>query len=108
MPNKGKKTKQARNGFGPTSAMKGIRYFQNLRNCLRNVWEFLEMFGKSFRTIFLEEFFRTIFGKKILGWIFGRIFLRGLFWEDFFEKEFFGRFFLKEFVARNYLVEIDK
>ena len=40
------KSKQARNGFRPPSAMKGMGYFQNLRN---------------FLGIFLEESFGGIF-----------------------------------------------
>ena len=56
--------KQARKGFRPLSAMKGIGCFQNLRNffrnCLEIVWKlfgfFFGFFGKFFG-IFWEEFF---------------------------------------------------
>ena len=38
--------KQARKGFRPPSAMKGIGYFQNLKNLLRNSLEIvLDFFG---------------------------------------------------------------
>ena len=68
----GPKSKQARKGFRPPSAMKGIGYFQKL----------------------IEEFFGNFLGE-----LFGRIFLGGylgrIFWEDFW-KEFFGRNYLVE------------
>ena len=71
--------KQARKGFRPPSAMKGIGYFQNLRNLLRN---FLEIFW-----ILFWEFFGRIFWKNL----FGRLFWRNLFWGGFFGEDIFGR-----------------
>ena len=77
-----KQQKQARKGFRPPSAMKGIGYFQNLGNLLRNFleifWIFWGIIWKFFRRIFfggihLEEFFGRIF----LGGFFGRIFWEG-------------------------------
>ena len=44
--------KQAHKGFRPPSAMKGIGYFQNLRNVLEIFWIFWEFFGN-----FLGGFF---------------------------------------------------
>ena len=76
--------KQARKGFRPPSAMKGIGYFQNLRNLLRNC---LEIFWEFFRRIFLEEFL----GEFFLGGFFERIF-----WKEFFKRNFLGGFFWKE------------
>ena len=68
-------SKQARKGFRPPSAMKGIGYFQNLRKILRIFleifWIFWGIFWEFFRRIFWEEFF-------------GRNFLGEIFWEDFF------------------------
>ena len=58
---------QARKGFWPPSAMKGIGYFQNLRN-------FLDISGNFLGGFFLGGFF----GEDFLGGFFGRIF-----WEDF-------------------------
>ena len=55
-------TKHARKGFWPPSAMKGIGYFQNLGNLLRNC---LEIFWEFFRRNFLGGFF----GKNSLGGI---------------------------------------
>ena len=49
--------------------MKGIGYFQNLRNLLR---------------IYLEEFLGEIFWEDFLG---------GYFWEDFYGRNFLGGFF---------------
>jgi hypothetical protein len=80
--------------------MKGIGYFQNLRNHLRNFLEYFWILGG----IFWEEFFWRIFlGRSFLGGFFGRIFLR-----EFFEEDFFGRIFWEEFFGKNYLVEINK
>ena len=84
--------------------MKGIGYFQNLGNLLRNC---LEIFWEFFRRIFLEEFFWRIFW----GGFFERIF-----WKEFFKRNFLGGFyerifwedFWEEFFVRNYLVEINK
>ena len=78
---------QARKGFRPPSAMKGIGYFQN----------FLEIFW-IFWGIILEFFRRIFFGGIFLEEFFGRIFLGG----------FFGRIFWEELFGRNYLVEINK
>ena len=61
--------------------MKGMGYFQNLRNFLEIFWIFVGIFWEFFRRIFLEE----LFGRNVLG--------------GFFREEFFGR---------NYLVEINK
>ena len=66
--------KQARKGFRPPSAMKGIGYFQNLRNLLRNFLEifwilFWEFFGRSFWEDFLGGFFGGDFGRISLGGI---------------------------------------
>ena len=80
--------KQARKGFRPPSAMKGIGYFQNLRNLLRNFLEifwilFWEFFGRIFWEDFLEEFIWKIVLEKF---VLGRIFWGGYFWEEFFER----------------------
>ena len=69
------KKKQARKGFRPLSEMKGIRYFQNSRNFLKNC---LEIFC-NFLRIFLEDFFEGIF----LTECFWRNVLGDMFWEDF-------------------------
>ena len=58
--------KQARKGFRPPSAMKGIGYFQNLRIFLESFWIFLG--------IFLEFFGRIFFGGILLRNFFGGIF----------------------------------
>ena len=76
--------KQARKGFRPPSAMKGIGYFQNLRNLLIIFLEFFWIFW-NFLVIFQEDFF-----------------------EGIYLEEFFGRNFLGGFFGRNYLVEINK
>ena len=77
--------KQARKGFRPPSAMKGIGYFQNLRNLLRIFleffWIFWEIFWEFFRRIFLKEFIWRNFWEKY----FGRIF-----WEDIFGRNSLG------------------
>ena len=71
--------------------MKGVGYFQNLRNFLEMFLIFLGIFWEFFRRIFegisLEEIFGEIFGRNF----FGRIFLGG----------FFGRIFWEEFFGRN-------
>ena len=67
--------KQARKGFRPPSAIKGIGYFQNLRNFLDFFWIFGSIFGDFFGGIVWEIFFRIIF------------------WEDFF-KTFLEEFFV--------------
>ena len=54
--------------------MKGMGYFQNLRNFLKIFWIFLGMFWEFLRRIFLKEFLWRNF--------FGGIFWR-IFWEDF-------------------------
>ena len=60
--------------------VKGIGYFQNLRNLLRIFLEIFSIFwegnflGGLFEGIHLEEFF----GRNFLGGFFG-----GFFWEDF-------------------------
>ena len=67
--------KQAQKGFRPLSTMKGIRYFQNLRNSFRNCLDFLgELFGN---------------------------FLGGFFWRNFFGGIFLGGFFWEELLSRN-------
>ena len=68
--------KQARKGFWPPSAMKGMGYFQNLRIYLDISGNFLEFFRRIF-------FWRNFFGGISLEEFFGRIFLGGFFWEDF-------------------------
>ena len=78
------KLKQARKGFRPTSAMKGMGYFQNLRNFLDIFWIFLGIFWKFFK-IFLKEFL----------------------WRNFLEK-FFGGIFLEELFGRNSLFTLLK
>ena len=68
--------KQARKGFRPPSAMKGIGYFQNLRKNFLTIFLEIFVFWKFFSRIFFEEFFfGRIFWKKLL---------REIFWEDFF------------------------
>ena len=67
--------------------MKGIGYFQNLRNVLRNFFEFF------------FDFFGVFFWEKFLGRIYWEDFLGGFFWGGFFWEDFFGT---------NYLVEINK
>ena len=65
--------KQARKGFRPPGAMKGIGYFQNLRNGLRN------FLGNFLGGSFCKNFFDVIFLEKFFGRIFfGRIFLGGI------------------------------
>ena len=61
--------KQARKGFRPPSAMKGMGYFQNLRNLLKDFF---------WRNFLGEIFWRIFFGRIFLGGFFGRIF-----WVDF-------------------------
>jgi hypothetical protein len=74
--------------------MKGIGYFQNLRNFSEFFWIFLGIFWEFFRRIFLEEFFwKNFFGEFFWKDFFGRIFLGGFFLEDFFWRIFFGGFF---------------
>ena len=89
------KQKQAWKGFQPSSAIEGIRYFQNprifLRKCLEIFWIFLEIFGEFLE--FFWIFFWKFFGRNFLGEIFwedffGRIFPR-IFWEDYWE-DFLG------------------
>jgi hypothetical protein len=75
-------------GFRPPSAMKGIGYFQNLRNLLRI---FLEIFWISLGIVF----------GNFLGGFFGRNFFGGIFWE-----KFFGRIFWEDFSGRIFLGEI--
>ena len=65
----GRRIKQAPKGFRPPSAMKGIGYFQNLRNFLRiYFWKFFGFFGNVlggfFGGIFLEDFFEGILLEK--------------------------------------------
>ena len=72
---------QARKGFRPPSAMKGMEYFQNLRNFLEIFWIFLGILWEFFRRNFFGGIFREIFGRNF----FGRIFLGG------FLGGFFGR-----------------
>ena len=62
--------KQARKGFGPPSAIKGIGYFQNLRNFLDFFWIFGSIFGDFFGGIVWEIFFRIIFWEDFLGGFF--------------------------------------
>ena len=70
--------KQARKGFRPPSAMKGMGYFQNLRNLLKDFF---------WRNFLGEIFWRIFFGRIFLGGFFGRIFwvdfLGGILWEEF-------------------------
>jgi hypothetical protein len=54
-----------------------LRYFQNLRNFLRNCFEF---FWNFFGGMFMEEFLGGIFWKEFLGGFVGRKFLGGCFW----------------------------
>ena len=56
---KKKTKKQARQGFRPLSAMKGIGYFQNFQNFLRNCLDFFFgeiCFWRSFWEVFMGEF----------------------------------------------------
>ena len=76
--------KQARKGFRPPSAMKGIGCFQNLRNFLRNRLKVLDLFWN-----FFGIYFEFIFG---------------LFWEHFLGGNFLGGMFLEEFLGRIFLV----
>ena len=78
--------KQAQKGFWPPSAMKGIGYFQILRNFLRF---FLEIFWMVLG-IFWEDFFGGIYFAEF----FGRNFLGGFFWENFWEDLFWEEFFV--------------
>ena len=73
--------KQARKGFRPLSAMKGIGW--------RNI------VGE----IFWEEFFR----RNFLGRIIWEKFLGGFFWKEFFGRNFLGGIFWEKFFGRNYL-----
>ena len=59
--------------------MKGMGYFQNLRNFLDSLGNFGGYFLGFFKKIFLEEFFEG----KFLGGIFWEDFLGGIFWEEF-------------------------
>ena len=89
---------------------RGIGYFQNLRNFLRNclktfleffdffffgiIWNFLEFFLKLFGNSSEGFFWRSFFGGIFLEEFFGRNFLVGFlggFLEDCFLEEFFGR-----------------
>ena len=79
--------KQARKGFRPPSAMKGMEYFQNLRNFLEIFWIFLGILWEFFRRNFFGGIFREIFVRNF----FGRIF-----WEDFWE-DFLGGILWEEF-----------
>ena len=72
--------------------MKGIGYFQNLRNFLKIFWIFLGFFWDFFRRIFGEEYF----WRNFLGGFFERIFLGGIFWEDFL-----GGILWEESLSRN-------
>ena len=93
--------KQARKGFRPPSAMKGIGYFQNLRNLLRNFFGFFgEFLGDFLGGFFWKNLFGGIFGRNFLEFFwedfFGRIFLRGILWEEFFVYDGVSRFCLNK------------
>ena len=49
---------QARKGFRPLSAMKGIGYFQNLRNFFKIIWG---IFWNCFGIFSVEDFLGGIF-----------------------------------------------
>ena len=97
-----KNLKQARKGFRPPSAMKGIGYFHNLRIVWEMFWKFFGLFwelignflGGFFRGIFLE----VLFWRNFFGGFFWRIFLRG-----FFRSNFFGRHYLVEEINKEWM-----
>ena len=80
--------------------MKGVGYFQNLRNFLEMFLIFLGIFWE-----FLGGFLKEFLWRKFLEKFLGGIFLGGFFWEDFFGRifweDFLGGFFWEEFFGRN-------
>ena len=64
-----KYTKQAQKGFRPPNAMKGIGYFQNLRNFLEIFWIFGGAFLGAFFGIFQEDLLEEFFGRISVGGI---------------------------------------
>jgi hypothetical protein len=79
--------------------MKGIGYFQNLMNFLRNC---LEIFW-NFWGIFLE-FFGEFFWRILAGYFWEKFLGRNFFWEEFLGRNFWGGFVWKEFFV--YIVKV--
>ena len=87
-------------GLQVRCAMKGIRYFQNLKK----FWELFGIFWEFFRRIFGRNFLGEFFWRIFLGGFFWEKFFGGFFWEDFFERIFLGGFFWKEFFVYIWIV----
>jgi hypothetical protein len=67
--------------------MKGIGYFQNLRNFLRNILDYFWNFWRNlFGGIFWEKFFGRIFWEDFFGKIFMEDFLGEILWEELLSR----------------------